>query len=258
MKKFYVFLLSAAWMTVISLTPIMAIATDSMDCTSNPAKYPIVMRAEPSANGTARALVPNRGTGLDVPPISIYYSADTLGGSTRLAGTSLAVPQTTDTIERIERTSYSFSGYGKAPSTETHAGIVVDCTGWVDLRVTKIDRGTTITVSIVNAYSKDTVHSDTFTSVGGTQFLAEEGSYSLVVAITEGEGICEYSMNLLTPEETYENLTDDEVPLAWQDNNRGDRPQAGGVVRMFVMIGVPLACMSAVTWYTARRKNKEV
>ncbi|MCL1809949.1 MAG: DUF5011 domain-containing protein [Clostridiales bacterium] len=113
------------------------------------------------------------------------------------------------------RQTYNFSGQGKAPSTITHTGVAVDTAGWMDFAVTKIDNKVTINTVV----KKDgiEVFGGTYAGVGGTQFWAEEGVYSVSVTITAGNGNCSYGIRLVTPESIIFVFDDDEVPLAEPD-----------------------------------------
>jgi len=111
------------------------------------------------------------------------------------------------------RDTYNFSGQGKAGTTTTHTGVVVDKSGWMDIRATSVDNKSSITVKVVNSSTGATVYNNKFTAVGGAQFNAPAGRYNVAVTINEGNGNCKYGVSLVTPEEIYLSFTDPEVPL---------------------------------------------
>ena len=82
----------------------------------------------------------------------------------------------------------------------------------MDFAVTKIDNKMTIKVEVKKS-GGGIVFSGTYTGVGGTQFWADEGTYSVAVTISAGNGNCTYGVKLVTPEVMYLIYNEDEVPL---------------------------------------------
>ena len=113
----------------------------------------------------------------------------------------------------LPRSTYNFSGQGKAVSTNTHKGIKADDDGWMDFSVKSLDKNMTIDVDVYDQ-SGNCVFSDTYTGAGGTQFWADEGTYSVDVTISAANGNSKYDIRLVTPEAIITTFDDDEVPLS--------------------------------------------
>ncbi|MCL1982008.1 MAG: DUF5011 domain-containing protein [Clostridiales bacterium] len=118
------------------------------------------------------------------------------------------------------RQAYNFSGQGKAPTTITHTGVIVEEAGWMDFAVTKIDNKVTINVAVKK--DGEEVFGGTYAGMGGTQFWVDEGTYSASVTIAAGNGNCSYGVRLTTPETIFFVFEDEEVPLALPDDLLGD------------------------------------
>ncbi|MCL1835405.1 MAG: DUF5011 domain-containing protein [Oscillospiraceae bacterium] len=115
---------------------------------------------------------------------------------------------------RSPRQTYNFSGQGKAVSTDTHKNVVADDAGYMDFGVTSLDKNMTIVVEIKDQNTGAVVFSNTYTSVGGTQFWVDEGVYSVSVTISSANGNSKYGIKVITPEVIYMTFAEEEVPLA--------------------------------------------
>jgi len=113
---------------------------------------------------------------------------------------------------RSPRQTYNFSGQGKAVSTDTHKNIKADDAGYMDFSVTSIDKNMTIKIAVKNQ-SGAAVFTNTYTGVGGTQFWAEAGTYSVEVTISAANGNSKYGIRLVAPETMYLTFDEVEVPL---------------------------------------------
>jgi len=111
------------------------------------------------------------------------------------------------------RIAYNFNGSGKVPSLTTHRNIVVEHEGWMNFNVTNIDKNVTIAVVVKDQRTGATVFSNSYNSLGGTQFWADEGVYNVDVTIAAGNGSIKYGIRLITPEALYYVFYEGEVPL---------------------------------------------
>ena len=115
---------------------------------------------------------------------------------------------------RDPRTKYGLNGLSKQGGVVTHTGIVSNALGFLDLKVSVIDSGMTISVQLVEAETKKTVLTDTFTAAGTKQYKIDENKYELVVTIVKANVLGKYTIELLMPEaEATFIYDDDEVPL---------------------------------------------
>jgi len=120
------------------------------------------------------------------------------------------------------RTSYNFSGSGKAASTVLHRNVLAEHSGWMDFSVASLDKNVTIKVVVKNQKTGETMLNNTYTGVGGMQFWADEGIYDAEVTIVSGNGNIKYGIRLITPEVLYYVFKDDEVPLYGLFNPEGN------------------------------------
>ena len=104
------------------------------------------------------------------------------------------------TERKDPRTSYGLSGQAKTGAKVTHTGIVSSALGFIDLKVSSIDKNMTIYVDLVDTATKKAVLSDTFTATGTKQYKIDQGRYELVVTIGPANGNSKYSIDLLMPE----------------------------------------------------------
>ena len=113
------------------------------------------------------------------------------------------------------RVSYGLSGQAKAGAKVTHTGIVSKALGFIDLKVSSIDKNMTITVKLLDSTTKKAVLTDTFSAAGTKQYKIDEGKYELEVSIDKANGNSKYGIDLLMPETAATLYFDDEeVPLA--------------------------------------------
>ena len=116
--------------------------------------------------------------------------------------------------ERKEpRTRYGITGLAKQGGAVTHNGLVSDEPGFLDLTVSSLTDGTTITVQLINSDTGAVMVSDVFTSAGTKQYMILKGTYKYSTTITKASGIGKYTVELLMPETVYTTFFEDEVPL---------------------------------------------
>ena len=111
--------------------------------------------------------------------------------------------------ENPVRTSYGLRGQAKQNKSITYTNIVAGGSGWLNLKVSNIDRNATINVQFVDASTKSVVFVDNFSAKGSKQYKIGKGKYLLVVSIKKANGNCKFSVDLLMPEvidSTYDQL----------------------------------------------------
>ena len=116
------------------------------------------------------------------------------------AATTRNVRIVAPTEKKEPRTPYGLSGQAKAGAKVTHTGIVSNALGFMDLKVSSIDKNMTISVQLVDTATKKVVLSDTFTAAGTKQYKVDKAKYELVVTIDKANGNSKYSIDLMMPE----------------------------------------------------------
>ena len=115
---------------------------------------------------------------------------------------------------RDPRTKYGLNGLSKQGGVVTHTGLVANAFGFLDLKVTALDSGMTISVQLVESATKKAVLTDTFTAAGTKQYKIDQNKYELVVTLVQANVLGKYAIELLMPEaEATYIYDDDEVPL---------------------------------------------
>ena len=114
-------------------------------------------------------------------------------------------------LEKIVRTPYGLSGQGKQGMKVTHTGIVASNAGWMDLRLSNIDKNMVALVQMVNPVTRDVVVEDVFSAAGTKQYKVNAGRYDLAVTIGKAVGNSKYTLNLLMPEVIESQFKDAEV-----------------------------------------------
>ena len=104
------------------------------------------------------------------------------------------------TEKKDPRTPYGLSGQAKAGAKVTHTGIVSSDVGFMDLKVSSIDKNMTISVQLIDTATKKAVLTDTFSAAGTKQYKIDSGKYELAVTIDKANGNSKYSIDLLMPE----------------------------------------------------------
>jgi len=119
------------------------------------------------------------------------------------------------TERKDPRTKYGLSGQAKQGGKVTHTGIVSNSDGFIDLKITSIDKNMTIIAQLVDTTTKKAVLTDTFTAAGTKQYKILKSKFELVVTVDKANGNSKYALELLMPE-TAPTLffADSEVPLA--------------------------------------------
>ena len=131
------------------------------------------------------------------------------------ATTSRVVRIVGPTEKKDPRAQYGLSGQAKQGAKVTHTGIVSGAAGFMDLKVSSIDKNMTITVQLVDTTTKKAALTDTFTAAGTKQYKIDQSKYELVVAIDKANGNSKYSIDLQMPETAAVFYFDEaEVPLA--------------------------------------------
>ena len=119
------------------------------------------------------------------------------------------------TEKRDPRVKYGLSGQAKQGGKITHTGVVAGVAGFMDLKVSGIDKNMAISVQLVDTDTKKAVMSDSFTATGGKQYKIDKGKYELVVNVDKANGNSKYDIELLMPETaTVLFFEEAEVPLS--------------------------------------------
>ncbi|MCL1848977.1 MAG: DUF5011 domain-containing protein, partial [Clostridiales bacterium] len=144
-----------------------------------------------------------------------YTITYTVTGKDRLsASTTRDVRIVAPSEKKDPRTKYGLSGQAKAGAKVTHTGINSGELGFMDLKVSSIDKNMTISVQLVDTATKKAIVTDTFTAVGTKQYRIDKSKYELVVAVDKANGNSKYAIDLTMPETApifY--FDEDEVPL---------------------------------------------
>ena len=174
---------------------------------------------------------------------TITYSVTNSAGLDAKATRDVRIIEAT---EHIERTPYGFSGQAKQGSTVTHKSIVADQYGYMDFKVSNIDKNMTITANLIDTKSKETVMTDTFSAIGMKQYEIEAGIYNLDITVIKANGNSKYDIELLMPESRIISFAEEEVPLAaWQFLPEPEKAQ--GELGMFILIGIVIAAALLLT-----------
>ena len=121
---------------------------------------------------------------------------------TNSAGNKTTATRTVQVVAKAEvkkPTSYGFSGSGKAVTNIKHTGIVANAEGFMDLKVTAIDKNMTITVELYDTINNNSVFTDKFSAAGSKQYSVGAGTYELRVTISAANGSSTYKVDLLMP-----------------------------------------------------------
>ena len=187
---------------------------------------------------------------------TLTYSISNAAGITSTATRNVRVIAPT---ESISRQPYGFSAQSKEGASVTHKGIESVMPGYMDLKVSSIDKNMTITVSLVNTANGKAMLTDTFSAAGSKQYYVDEGKYDLVVKVDKANGNSKYTIDLLMPEVVWVTFSEEEVPYgdlpASGSNDGGD----GYLLYSIIGIGVLLVgiCVLAVI-HTKKRRNADV
>ncbi|MCL1810241.1 MAG: S8 family serine peptidase, partial [Clostridiales bacterium] len=125
--------------------------------------------------------------------------------------------------EVVERKPYSFSSQAKQGAVVTHTNITSDQSGWMDLKVTSLDKNMTIIAEFIDSATKQVIVKDTFSAAGMKQYQIEDGRYELKVTIDKANGNSKYDISLLMPENSVVTFEEEEVPLAFYPEAETDR-----------------------------------
>jgi len=119
------------------------------------------------------------------------------------------------------RTPYNFARQTRRGDTDIFPNIVSEASGWMDLKVTSIDKTTAITVQLVDTINKKVVLKQNIASIGSKQFNIGAGTYELSVYMDKSPGTSKYSIELLMPEVVTMEFDEVEIPLVefTEDNN---------------------------------------
>ena len=98
------------------------------------------------------------------------------------------------------RDRYSFNGQAKQGTTVPHSGIAFGASGWMDLKVTGIDKNMAIYVQLVNTANRTAAVTESFSAAGGKQYKVDEGKYELRVTVDKANGNSKYAIDLIAPE----------------------------------------------------------
>ena len=98
------------------------------------------------------------------------------------------------------RDSRNFSGQAKQGAMVTHTGIKSGASGYMDLKVTSLDKNMTIFIQFVDPASKKAEFTDTFSAAGSKQYKIGTGSYELWVTVDKANGNSKYDITMVMPE----------------------------------------------------------
>ena len=151
----------------------------------------------------------------DTAKAGTYTVTYRVTGKSGAAATATRIVQVLAPNEIIEKgRPYSFNSQAKQGATVTHTNIIADSFGWMDFKITSLDKNMTITVEFIDSASKQRVFKDTFSAAGSKQYQINEGKYELKVTIDKANGNSKYDISLLMPEVRYLEFAEEEVPLA--------------------------------------------
>ena len=141
-----------------------------------------------------------------------YSITSTVTGLTSVTTRNVRIVAPTE--KKDPRAKYGLSGQAKQGGKITHTGIVANELGFMDLKITSIDKNMTITAKLIDTATKKAVLTDTFTAAGTKQYKIDKGKYDLEVTVDKASGNSKYAIELLMPEvESTFFFEEDEVPL---------------------------------------------
>ena len=150
------------------------------------------------------------------------------------------------------RTPYAFAGQGRQGNMIIHQNIVSEAPGWMDLKVTNIDRNMAITVQMVDTINKKSVLMDTFAFAGSKQYNISDGRYEISVYVDKANGTSKYGLNLLMPEVVTMEFDEMEIPLA-------EFPEDRFSINPFALVIAVLLCIGFTSLIIMRvRKSRKV
>ena len=188
---------------------------------------------------------------VDTSKAGTYTITYKVKNSAGLEATATRNVRIIEATEHIERTPYGFSGQAKEGATVTHKDIVATQYGYMDLKVSTIDKNMSIAVTLVDTKQKMPVITDSFSAVGMKQYEIEAGTYSLEVKVTKANGNSKYAIDLLMPEVRTVSFAEEEVPLsAWEFMPAAEKPQ--GELGMFILIGIVIVAALLLTFMRKR------
>ena len=189
--------------------------------------------------------------------------AGTYSVTYRVAGKSGEAATATRTIrviapsENMGRKPYSFSSQAKQGAVITHTNIVAGQSGWMDLKVTSLDKNMTIVVELIDSASKSVLIKDAFSAAGMKQYQVDDSRYELKVTIDKANGNSKYDISLLMPEISTVSFAEEEVPLADWEATIAPIPQTGDAglpVHILVLLGLSLLGMVVILRLVKRKR----
>jgi len=148
------------------------------------------------------------------PRAGNYTMTYTVTNSSGGRATTTRTVRVLSPTETIDRRPYSFNGQAKAGARVTHTNVVADAAGFMELRVTSIDKNMTIGVELINTANRQVALRDTFSAAGMKQYNIGSGRYELVVTVNQANGNSKYAVTLSMPAVTTRTFAEQEVPLA--------------------------------------------
>ena len=186
---------TAPKITIIGSNPIILHATSSTPYTEQRA------RAVDYNGNDISSLVTVSGTINRTTPGTYtltYRVTSPVSGLSATATRNVRIVSPTE--KRDPRTVYGFSGQAKQGGKITHTGIVAAASGFMDLRVSSIDKNMSIGVELVDTVTKKVVVKDTYTAAGTKQYRIDKAKYDLVVTVNQANGNSKYALELTMPE----------------------------------------------------------
>ena len=179
---------------------------------------------------------------------TVTYQVAGKSGETASATRTVRVIAPTETVEHKP---YSFSSQGKQGTVITHTNIISDQSGWMDLKVSSLDKNMTIVAEFIDSATKEVIYKDTFSAAGMKQYQIEDGRYELKVTIDKANGNSKYAIDLMMPEASIVSFSEEEVPLA--DFPEAETDRAPLTIALF--FAVLLACSGMTFWLAKRRRE---
>ncbi len=188
------------------------------------------------ADGDLSAFVSISGE-VDTSSAGTYQVNYSVTNSAGLSASAVREVRVLAPQETISRTPYSFSGQGKAGSSDSYS-VTAEAEGEIELTVSGLNKAA-LAVSVIDSAGSE-VFNSTFTGNGTQTFWVAEGTYRVETTIATAKGSNKYTISLLMPEVVTINFEEEEVPLVGLPTT--DNPNTFDIVIMSVgvlaLIGV--------------------
>ena len=120
-------------------------------------------------------------------------------------------------MRSVRRQQYAFTGQGKAGASFTHANVIAEQGGEMEITVSDLGNNAVITLSFRNA-SGGSVLEERFTGNEARRLRnIPAGTYNMVVTINTANGNQKYRVDLRMPEIVTLTFAEEEIPLGTPD-----------------------------------------